>query len=164
MSGDHDTEAGPGAGSSGTAEDLLGSASAVLVVDLPSRDVPDTLARADLSVALSGGLEPDNHSCLRHARYRGGRSSSGRPPERADIVSVYRALDELPGIVRQATAIGATTVRSQSGMSDATTRDPSGCWVDEEKARHACTGSAGLRYVDQLYIPDVARRLSANPS
>jgi hypothetical protein len=44
------------------AEQLLGSARTILLVDWPSPDVPDTLARARYDVYVKGGPEPDAFS------------------------------------------------------------------------------------------------------
>ena len=43
------------------AEQILRGAGTILVVDWPTRDVPDTLVRAGYTVLVKGGPEPDNY-------------------------------------------------------------------------------------------------------
>jgi predicted CoA-binding protein len=142
-------------------ERLLSAAGSVLVVDWPSRDVPDTLARAGYSVVVKGGPEPDSYSAQ---DLRGGEvvpRHVGRPPDRVDIVYSHRSLAELPGIVQLAKDLGATAVWCQSGLASAGVDDPRGCWVPEDESRQArsIVESAGLTYVEDAYIADVARRV-----
>ncbi len=143
------------------AEQLLESTGSVLVVDWPSRDVPDTLARAGYMVVVKGGREPDNYSVH---ELRDGETvvcNVAGPPEQADLLYSHRPRDELPGIVAMAKEIGARAVWCQSGLASAGTKDPKGCWVPEEASREArsLVESAGLRYVDDVYIADAVRDL-----
>jgi predicted CoA-binding protein len=146
------------------AERILKAASSALVVDWPSRDVPDTLTRAGYAVFVKGGPEPDNYSAYEVSDGEVVTRRVGRAPERVDVVYSHRPLDELPGIVEMARELGATTVWCQSGLATSGENDPKGYWVPEEKSREArrMVESAGLAYVDDAYIADVARHL-ANP-
>jgi hypothetical protein len=85
-----------------TAEQVLRTARTILLIDFPSREVPNALDRAGLSVMAHGGpgpqdffsYEPDGED-VREVR-------TGRPPTRADLVYVHRPEEELPSIVADA--------------------------------------------------------------
>jgi predicted CoA-binding protein len=74
-------------------EAVLRAARSVLVVDWPSRDVPDGLAAAGLEVVVKGGPGPLDPR-----------------PEHIDLVYAYRPIGELPGIAAMANELGARTV------------------------------------------------------
>jgi len=124
-----------------TAEQVLRSARTILLIDFPSRDVPDALARAGLSVMVQGGpgqqdffsYEPDGEE-VREVRM-------GGPPTRADLVYVHRPEDELPSIVADARDLGASAVWCESGS---------------DRARQVVE-AGGLTYVDDPSIVDAAR-------
>ena len=141
------------------AERILQDAGSILVVDWPSREVPEALARAGYSVVVKGGPDPDNYQAqeLRDGAVVPRRL--GRRPDHADIVYSYRGLGELPGVVQLAKEVGAGTVWCQSGLSGDGVKDPRGVWVPVEESREAraIVESAGLRYVDDTYIAGVAR-------
>jgi predicted CoA-binding protein len=140
---------------------ILESANSVLVVDWPTRDVPEALARAGYTVVVAGGPEPDNYSAheLRDGDVVVRRV--GRRPAHADLVYSHRPLGELGGIVATAREVGAKTVWCQSGRASTGADDPKGCWLPEEKSREArnVVESAGLDYVDDVYIADAVRQL-----
>jgi predicted CoA-binding protein len=144
-------------------EEILKAAATILLVDWPSRDVPDTLARAGYAVMVKGGPEPDNYSAyeLRDGNVTAHRV--GRAPEHADLIYSHRPLAELPGIVAMAKELGADAVWSQSGLAGEGTDDPNGCWVSADASREArdTVETAGLRYIDDVYIADAVRRLGA---
>ena len=145
----------------------LRGAQAVIVIDWPSKDVPDSLARAGLAVSVHGGPEPDNWS-VQEVGADGevvGRRT-GVAPDRADVVYSHRPVEELPDIIAMAAQSGAGTVWLQSGEREAGVRDPKGCWLsDEDRAlARALVEAAGLAYVDEPYIGDAARALAASPS
>jgi len=142
-------------------ERILSAAGSVLVVDWPSRDVPDTLARAGYSVVVKGGPEPDSYTAQELRDGEVVPRHVGHPPDHVDIVYSHRPLAELPGIVQLATDLGATTVWCQSGLASAGVADPRGGWVPEDESRQArsIVESAGLTYVEDAYIADVARRV-----
>lgn len=110
-------------------EQLLEAASSVLIVDWPSKDVPDTLVRAGYTVMVKGGPEPDNYSVHDLSEGKVVQRAAGRRPEQVDLVYMHRPLEELPGIVAMATDVGAQAVWCQSGLASAGTNDPKGCWV-----------------------------------
>ena len=143
------------------AADILLAADSVLVVDWPSRDVPDTLARAGFAVVVHGGPGPEDYT--EHRLENGGivAVQIGRPPEHADVVYTHRPVDELPEIVETASAIGARAIWVQSGLAGDGQKDPSGCWMPPEDSRRArpIVESAGMTYIDEPYIADVVRQL-----
>ena len=65
---------------------VLRDARSILVIDWPSRDVPDSLARAGFEVTVSGGPEPDNFSRYEPAGDEVVARRTGRPPAQADLV------------------------------------------------------------------------------
>jgi predicted CoA-binding protein len=84
---------------------LLREARAVLLIDWPSRAVPDSLARAGLYVVSEDG--PD----LFNEYARSGDEITvrrvGTPPPSVDLVYAYRPLDELRDIAARAARLGA---------------------------------------------------------
>jgi predicted CoA-binding protein len=144
------------------AERILKAASSALLIDWPSRDVPDTLTRAGYAVFVKGGPEPDNYSAYELRDGEVVTRRLGRAPEQVDVVYSHRPLDELPGIVEMARGLGARTVWCQSGLASSGANDPKGYWVPEEKSLEArrIVESAGLAYVEDAYIADVARQLT----
>ena len=80
---------------------VLRAARSVLVVDWPSRDVPDALAAVGLEVVVKGGPGPLDPR-----------------PERIDLVYAYRPVDELPGIAAMAKELGARTVWHGAVLSE----------------------------------------------
>jgi predicted CoA-binding protein len=143
------------------AEQILESARTVLVVDWPSRDVPDTLAEAGYTVVVKGGPEPDNYLVRELQDGEIVVRDIHRRPEQANLVYSHRPLDELPGIVTMAKEIGARAVWCQSGLASDETKDPAGCWVPDDASRKArrLVESAGLLYIQDPYIADTVRRL-----
>ena len=130
------------------AADILAASESVLLVDWPSRDVPDTLADAGYDVYILGGPGPDDYS--------------PRRPERVDLVYCHRPLDELPGIVELARGSGAKAVWHQSGRSSDDGADPTACWLPDGAAQEArsLVEAAGLRFVHNVYIADAVRQLA----
>jgi predicted CoA-binding protein len=135
---------------------ILAGARTILVVDWPSRDVPDSLARAGYEVVVHGGPGPEDYMAYEVAGDEVVERHVGRPPDHADIVYSFRPLDELDEILDVARRLGATTVWTQSGLSVAGGKDPTGCWLpaaDSARAR-AKVEAAGLRYMDRPYVVD----------
>ena len=129
------------------AEDILAATKVVLLVDWPSRDVPDTLVRAGYEVVVHGGPAPDDYSTYVVDDGEVVEQRTGRPPERADLVYSYRPVDELPEIVEEAQRIGAQAV-----------------WVqlppEESQRARDIVETAGLAFVDGPYLPDAVRALN----
>jgi predicted CoA-binding protein len=132
-----------------TAQEVLRDATTIVLVDWPSRDVPDTLARAGYGVVVHGGPAPDDYSVYLVEK---GQVVVRRtdPPEQADVVYSYRPLDELPSIVEQAQRLGARAVWVQL---------PS----EETEAARLIVEGAGLTFVEGPYLPDAVRALGNRP-
>jgi len=143
--------------------EVLARAASVLVIDWPSRDVPDSLARAGYAVTVKSGPGPQDFTAQELRDGEVVPRPVGRRPHGVDVVYSHRPLDELPGIVATAQELGAEVVWWQSGLVDEHTKDTKGCWVSEDSSHRARTivESAGLQYVDRAYIADVVRELSA---
>jgi predicted CoA-binding protein len=146
-------------------ERLLNETRSVLVIDWPSRDVPDTLARAGFAVIVSGGTEPDNFSVYEVVGDEVVARHVGRPPERAELVYSHRPLEELPDVIAAARRVGATTIWTQSGLSSPGHKDPTGCWRSENDSDRARSQveAAGLTYIDDVYLADAVRRFTDVP-
>jgi predicted CoA-binding protein len=144
------------------ADEVLRAARTVLLVDWPSRDVPETLVRAGYTVFVKGGPEPDNYSVqeLVDGEVIGRRV--GVAPEHVDLVYSHRPLGELPGIVALADRVGAAAVWHQSGLDSTGVKDPEGVWLAESEAQEASAvvQAAGLVFVHTPYIADTVRRLA----
>lgn len=145
----------------GSPADVLAQATTVLVVDWPTPEVPEALARAGLSVVVHGGPGPGDYTAYDLDGADVVTRHLGCPPAHADLVYSYRPVDELPAIVDTARRLGARAVWVQSGRTETGERDPKGCWMSaEESARaRAIVESAGLAFVDRPSIVDVAGRL-----
>jgi predicted CoA-binding protein len=142
------------------AEPILESAESVVVVDWPTKDVPETFARAGYAVFAKGGPGADDYITF---ALRGGEvvtTPVGRSPDHADLVYAHRPVDELANIVTIARDVGARTVWLQSGLRSDGTKDPKGCWMPRDRSEEArqVVEAAGLAYVDHPYIADVIRQ------
>ena len=137
------------------AEPILAAARTVVVVDWPSRDVPDTLARAGYTVLVKGGPEPDSYSAWEVSGGEVVPRRTGAPPEGADLVYMHRPVAELPGIVMLAQRLGANTIWLQSGLAADGSKDPHGCWLPAAEARAArdIVKSSGLAFLAGPDIP-----------
>jgi predicted CoA-binding protein len=144
------------------AVEILRQAHTVLVIDWPSRDVPDTLARAGFTVVVRGGPGPEDYSVQEVIDGKVVPRHLGAAPEHADLVYSHRPIGELPGIVSTARELGATSLWRQSGLASSGVKDPKGCWVAESEAQQArqIVESAGLNYFEQPYIADAVRRMT----
>jgi predicted CoA-binding protein len=144
------------------ASEVLKNANTLLVIDWPSRDVPESLARAGLEVFVRTGPGARDYS-LYQLDQGGGISiiQVGRPPDKADLIYCFRPLSELPGIIATAQRLHAKTLWMQSGFSSTHDKDPKGCWMPEEELRSAreLSEAAGLIFLSEPYIGDVARKI-----
>jgi predicted CoA-binding protein len=142
-------------------DQILRAADSIVVVDWPSRDVPETLARAGYTVSVKGGPGPGDYSAYDVRGDEVVDRAVGHPPAHADLVYAYRPVSELPAIAALARQVGATVVWHQSGQAAEGADDPHGCWMPEDAAREAraIVESAGLTYVAAPYIADAVRRL-----
>jgi predicted CoA-binding protein len=136
---------------------LLSGAKTVLLIDWPSRDVPDTLARGGFTVVSSDGPDEYNAYEVEGAGVR--VRPVGEPPKRADLVYTHRPIDELPDIIDAAKAAGAKAVWIQSGLDQTGEKDPRGCWFpDAESAKaRGIVEREGLIYIESPYIADAVR-------
>ena len=136
---------------------LLAGTKTVLLIDWPSRDVPDTLARSHFTVISNDG--PDEYNAY---DVEGGEvrvRDVGQLPKTADLVYTHRPIDELPDIVNTAKAVGAKAVWIQSGRDKTGAKDTRGCWLPEAESAKArgIVEAAGLTYIEAPYIADAAR-------
>jgi predicted CoA-binding protein len=131
----------------------------ILLIDWPSKDVPETLTRAGFRIFVHGGPGPEDYS----AYELDGRDVVSRPtgcrPNQADLVYSHRPLAELPKTLAEARAVSAKFLWIQSGMSSDGTRDPKGHWMSEDdlKTTHGQVHAAGLELITRPYILDVLR-------
>ena len=129
-----------------TSDELLRDATSVYVIDWPSRDIPDTLARSGLLTYVHGGPRPD-HVDVFEVREGGAVEivKRGSVPDHADFVYSYRPVAEVGRIVEIAQEVGARAV-----------------WHHEpaDEARRAVEG-AGLAYLEGPNLADEVRRVRA---
>jgi predicted CoA-binding protein len=121
--------------------ELLAAATSILLVDWPSRDVPDTLARSGYRVASADGPADDSYNAYELVDGAVRVRALDGPPDQVDIVYAHRPLDELERIVTQARALNARAVWLQQGSPQA----------------RATVERAGLLYFDNPYLPDAVR-------
>jgi len=145
-------------------EQVLRNVRSILVVDWPSEDVPNALAKAGYSVAVHGGPEPDNYLAYEMVDGDIRVRRTGAPPAEVDLVYAYRPIDELPAIAAAGVALGASTLWLQSGRTSDGGEDPLGCSLPPEEARRAraIVDKAGLAYLDRPYIVDAVRDLGSD--
>lgn len=127
---------------------LLRDARAVLLVDWPSREWPDSLVRLGLAVTAVEG--PDRYRAYELTEGGGVRVSHSARPTSADIVYAYRPLAELPDIIALAREVGAQAV-----------------WLDQLDADEVAPArvtveSARLVFVSAPSLPEAATALSAS--
>jgi hypothetical protein len=146
--------------------EILRAVETVLVIDWPSKEVPELLTRAGLNVVVRGGPRPEGYSIyeINKGEVNDGEVTvrrAGRPPKTADLIYSYRLLSELPGIIATAKELGAKTIWYQAGLNAAGGRDPKGCWVPKGELQIArrLAEAAGLRLTTEPHIAEVARRL-----
>jgi predicted CoA-binding protein len=147
-------------------EQILGAAGTVVVVDWPSRDVPETLARAGYTVLVKGGPGPADYSVWELRGEEVVPRRTGEPPGSADLVYAHRPVAELAGIASMAREFGAAAVWVQSGLDGTGAKDPRGCWMEpgESATARAIVEDAGLIYLESPYIADEVRRLGIGTS
>jgi hypothetical protein len=129
----------------------------ILVIDWPTKDLPEGLALAGFRVVVRGGPGPEDYSTYVPSNGEVLNHRLGYRPKRADLVYSYRPYSELAEVIATAKSLHAKTLWTQSGLSAAGVKDPKGCWVPEEELRVArnVAQSAGLNYVTEPYIGDV---------
>jgi len=138
---------------------VLARTKTILLIDWPSRDVPDTLARRGFTVVSHDGPGPADYNAYEVEGDEVRVRPVGQLPERADLVYTHRPVDELPEIVDTAKSVGAKVVWIQSGRDNTGAKDPHGCWLPQDesgRAREIVEGAA-LTYVAAPYIGDAVR-------
>jgi hypothetical protein len=145
------------------AKESLSTCETVLVIDWPSKDVPESLALAGFHVIVRGGPGPEDYSVYEMNQGQVVVRHLGHPPERADLIYSYRPFSELPQIIATAQDLHAKTIWTQSGLSAAGVNDPQGCWVpiDELQSARNLVQSAEMNHVAEPYIGEVAREIRA---
>jgi predicted CoA-binding protein len=145
-------------------EETLKSVDTVLVIDWPTRDVPEQLALAGFHVVVRSGPGPEDFSAYEVNNGEVAVRRVGRPPERADLIYSYRPLRELPAIIATAQSLQTGTIWTQSGLSSAGVKDPKGCWLPDDELYGARTlvEAAGLIHIAAPYIGDVARSIRSS--
>jgi len=133
----------------------------VLVIDWPSKDVPESLTKAGFHVVVRGGPGPEDYSVYALSNGEIVTRHLGRAPGRANLIYAHRPVSELPEIIATAKELHAKIIWTQSGLSAASVNDPKGCWIPAEELRLArnLVESAGLTYITEPYIGDVARQI-----
>lgn len=131
----------------------------VLVIDWPSRDVPESLARAGLSVIVRNGPLPQDFAVYEMSAGEIVVCRSKSPPGQVDLVYAFRPPAELPGIIATARELGAKAIWIQSGYSAEGVRDPAGCWMPDDLIRKLRkeAKTAGLTCVTEPYIGAASR-------
>jgi len=134
----------------------------LLLVDWPSRDVPEALVQAGFVVYVKGGPNPADFFVHEWRDNQLLQKRIGHPPDRADLVYSFRPLAELPGIIDLAKSVHAQIIWTQSGVCSDGSSDLRGCWLshDDRLSASRLAQAAGLTHVSQPYIADVARQLT----
>lgn len=145
-------------------KDLFNGVKTVLVIDWPSKEVPETLALAGFKVVVHGGPGPEDYSAYEVQDNKVVSRRIGHPPERAELVYSYRPLSELSQTIAAAKQVRAKTLWTQSGVSPDGQKNQKGCWLPDEELQSARNQveAAGLTYVTEPYIGDVVRELLAS--
>lgn len=138
----------------------LRSAKDVLLVSWVSRDIPRVLVEAGFSVVSKNGPEPDNYG---RAEIRDGDVQFTRvdPPSHADLLHLDWTIG-FHDYLALAASIGVRTFWYHSSKTrPPAPADVSGCWVPPRKSARLreATQAAGMHYIDDHYIVDIARRL-----
>ena len=142
------------------AVDALRSARSVVLVDWIGPEVPSAVVRVAPVVHGKVGPRDDDWAILEPDEGAGFRvTRTGRPPAQVDLLHLdwTHGFEEL---VPVAQGMGVRTFWYHS----ARTRPPApaddrGCWVPprQSAAQRATVEAAGMRYVDDHYLADVAR-------
>ncbi len=145
------------------AKEVLATVDTILVIDWPSKDVPESLALAGFRVIVRGGPGTKDYSVYQAHDGRVQVRPLGHAPERSDLIYAHRPFVELPQIITTARKLHAKFLWTQSGLSGPGAKDAQGCWVpeDEFQQARALVQSAGLLYLAEPYIADVAREIRA---
>lgn len=133
--------------------DTLRAARHVVVQDYPDRDVPDSLTRAGLAVTIYGGPDPADIVTSELVDGAVVHRQTGRRPDSADLLYVYRPLAEVDSILSDARRMDVRTIWRQP---DVVGPDP------DAEAWRSRVEAAGFAYLDAPDIADVARLLPSD--
>ena len=136
------------------ATETLRAARHVVVQDYPDRDIPDSLTRAGFAVTIYGGPDPADIVVSELVDGAIVHRQTGRRPESADLLYVYRPLAEIDGILTDAQLLGVRTIWRQPDVVGGPDPDAD-AWRSQVEA-------AGLSYLDAPPINDVARLLTSD--
>ncbi len=134
--------------------ETLSAARHVVVQDFPDRDIPDSLTRAGLTVTIYGGPDPADIVVSELVDGAIVHRQTGRSPDSADLLYVYRPLAEIDGILAEAQRLGVRTIWRQPQVGGGADPD-AGQWRERVEA-------AGFTYLDEPAINDVARLLTSD--
>ena len=139
---------------------LLRAAKDILLISWVSKDIPRVLAEAGFSVVARNGPEPDHWD---RAEVRGGEVVFTRvdPPKQADLLHLDWTIG-FQEYLALARSIGVGTFWYHSSKTKPPTpADVTGCWLPARKSARLreAVEAAGMRYIDDHYIVDIARRL-----
>jgi predicted CoA-binding protein len=132
-----------------SAAEVLAATESILLIDWPSREVPDSLARAGYRVVSQDGPAAGDYNAYELSGAEVVVRNVGVEPEHADLVYTHRPFDELPEILEFAQRIGARAIWAEAGP------DSPGA----DQARRTVE-SAGLTYIDAPPISDAVRQHS----
>ncbi len=142
------------------AVELLREAKEIVLISWVSKDMPRVLVEAGISVVAKNGPEPDNWG---RAELRDGDVDFTRvdPPTHADLLHLDWTIG-FHDYLELAKSIGVRTFWYHSAATEPpAAADRSGCWVPARKSARlrAAVEAAGMNYIDDHYIVDVAGRL-----
>ena len=135
--------------------ETLRAARHVVVQDYPDRDIPDSLTRAGFAVTIYGGPNPADVVVSELVDGAIVHRQTGRRPDSADLLYVYRPLAEIDGILTDARAAGRAHDLAPARRRSA---DP----IRTPTRGAARVEAAGLTYLDAPPINDVARLLTSD--
>ena len=137
---------------------ILEQTESILLIDWPGEDCPRALLRAGFSVF---GQEPSGWLKYELKHYQLHKHPLSEPPKHLDLVYCYRPIEELSEYLKTAQKLSAEVFWYQSGLVSASTEYARGCWLsDEARAKvRTMVESAGLTYIDEVYIGDAVRTL-----
>jgi uncharacterized protein YndB with AHSA1/START domain len=138
---------------------LLRDARRIVLVSFIGSEVPDALLEAGFDVFAKVGPQPDAWA---HCRRAGVEFSFDRCATPNDIDLVHLDVPAFDEYLEVARALGAKTLWFHSARTcPPEPHDDRGCWLPaSQSARQRDAAlAAGLEYVDDRYIADVARTL-----
>src|SRR5688572_4520370 len=90
--------------------EALAASRVVLLIDWPTREVPESLAQAGYEVVSRDGPSPLDHNAYDVVASGVVTRNVGAHPEHTDLLYNHRPIDELPEIIDLANRVGAATV------------------------------------------------------